>query len=81
MQAYCGDVGNVIHRLGPKHYKEASSWLLLGIAIARWMKIGRDDAHGEMIMGKIYTELENSRDLLGSGCNEQNESRNVSGIK
>ena len=57
VQAYCGDVGSVIHRLGPKHYKEARSWLLLGIAIARWMKIGRDDAHGEMILGKIYTEL------------------------
>jgi len=57
VQAYCGDLGSVIHRLGPKHYKEARSWLLLGIAVARWMKIGRDDAHGEMILGKIYTEL------------------------
>lgn len=57
VQAYCGDLGSVIHRLGPKYYKEARSWLLLGIAVARWMKIGRDDAHGEMILGKIYTEL------------------------
>jgi tetratricopeptide (TPR) repeat protein len=56
-QAYCNDVGSVIHRLGPKFYEEARRWLLLGIAIARWMKIGRDDAHGEMILGKIYTEL------------------------
>jgi hypothetical protein len=56
-QAYCNDVGSVIHRLGLKYYREARSWLLLGIAIARWMKIGRDDAHGEMILGKIYTEL------------------------
>jgi hypothetical protein len=56
VQAYCGDLGSVIHRLGPKHYKEARSWLLLGIAVARWMKIGWDDAHGEMILGKIYTE-------------------------
>jgi hypothetical protein len=43
--------------IGPRYYREARSWLLLGIAIARWMKIGRDDAHGEMILGKIYTEL------------------------
>jgi hypothetical protein len=57
-QAYCTDVGSVLHRLGPKYYPEARSWLLLGIAIARWMKIGRDDAHGEMILGKIYAELE-----------------------
>ena len=56
-QAYCTDVGSIIHRLGPKFYREARSWLLLGIAIAQWMKIGRDDAHGEMILGKIYTEL------------------------
>jgi len=57
LQAYCNDVGSVIQRLGPKFYPEARCWLLLGIAIARWMKIGRDDAHGEMILGKIYTEL------------------------
>lgn len=57
LQAYCGDAGSVVHRLGPQFYREARSWLLLGIAIARWMKIGRDDAHGEMILGKIYSEL------------------------
>lgn len=56
-QAYCNEVGSVMHRLGPKYYREARSWLLLGITIARWMNIGRDDAHGEMILGKIYTEL------------------------
>jgi tetratricopeptide (TPR) repeat protein len=57
VQAYCNEVGSVMRRLGPKFYREARSWLLLGIGIARWMKIGRDDAHGEMILGKIYTEL------------------------
>jgi hypothetical protein len=46
----------VLHRLGQSYYKEAREWILLGIAIARWMKIGRDDAHGEMILGKIYIE-------------------------
>jgi tetratricopeptide (TPR) repeat protein len=63
VQAYCNDLGSVIHRLGPKYYQEARSWLLLGIAIARWMKIGRDDAHGEMILGKIYTELGKQTEL------------------
>src|ERR1035437_4956122 len=62
-QAYCNDLGSVIHRLGPKYYQEARSWLLLGIAIARWMKIGRDDAHGELILGKIYTELGKQAEL------------------
>jgi hypothetical protein len=57
LQAYCTDLGSIIHRLGPKYYNEARSWLLLGITIARWMQIGRDDAHGEMILGKIYTEI------------------------
>jgi len=57
VQAYCTDLGSIIHRLGPKYYKEARSWLLLGITIARWMQVGRDDAHGEMILGKIYTEI------------------------
>jgi hypothetical protein len=47
-----------MHRLGSSHYKEARGWLLLGMAIARWMKIGRDNAHGEMILGKIYIEQE-----------------------
>lgn len=28
------------------------------MAIARWMKIGRDNAHREMILGKIYIEQE-----------------------
>jgi hypothetical protein len=56
-QAYCGEVGSVIHRLGPDYYREARAWLLLGIAISRWMGIGRDDAHSEMILGKIYAEL------------------------
>jgi hypothetical protein len=55
--SYCAEIGSVIHRLGPDHYREARAWLLLGIAISRWMRIGRDDAHGEMILGKIYAEL------------------------
>jgi hypothetical protein len=57
VQAHCGDMGSVIHRLGPRFYEEARRWLLLGIAIARWMSIGLEDAHGEMILGKIYAEL------------------------
>jgi hypothetical protein len=57
VQASCGNIGSVIHRLGPDHYPEARRWLLLGIAIARWMRIGRDDAHGEMILGKILIEI------------------------
>lgn len=56
-QAYCAEVGSIIHRLGPDYYREARAWLLLGIAISRWMGIGRDDAHGEMILGKTYAEL------------------------
>jgi tetratricopeptide (TPR) repeat protein len=57
VQSYCAEVGSVIHRLGPDHYPEARAWLLLGIAISRWMRIGREDAHGEMILGKTYAEL------------------------
>lgn len=57
VQSACGNIGSVIHRLGQKHYREARQWLLSAIAIARWMKLGRDDAHAEMILGKIYVEL------------------------
>jgi hypothetical protein len=56
VQATCGNIGSVIHRLGPVYYPEARRWLLLSIAIARLMKLGRDDAHAEMILGKIYLE-------------------------
>jgi tetratricopeptide (TPR) repeat protein len=56
VQAYCGDTGSVLHRLGPAFYSDARRWLLLGITVARWMRIGREDAHGEMILGKIYAE-------------------------
>jgi hypothetical protein len=56
VQAACGNLGSVTHRLGIKHYGAARSWLDLSFAIARWMKIGRDDAHGKMILGKIYCE-------------------------
>ncbi len=56
VQATCGNIGSVIHRLGPTYYTEARYWILLAIAIARWMKIGYDDAHGEMILAKIYIE-------------------------
>jgi hypothetical protein len=60
-EASCTNIGSVIHRLGPRHYKEARQWLLLGIAIARWMRIGRDNAHGEMILGKIYLEQDQAQ--------------------
>jgi hypothetical protein len=58
VQATCANIGSIIHRLGAKHYDEAREWLLLSITIARWMQIGRDDAHAEMILGKIYAETE-----------------------
>jgi hypothetical protein len=56
VQCTCGNLGSVIHRLGPRHYDEARRWLVSSIAIARWMRLGRDDAHAEMILGKIYIE-------------------------
>jgi len=56
VQAACGNLGSVVHRLGKKSYDEARRWLLLSMAVARMMKIGRDDAHAEMILGKIYVE-------------------------
>lgn len=59
IQSSCANIGSIVHRLGPPHYAEARRWLLLSIAVARWMGIGRDDAHAEMILGKIYTELNN----------------------
>jgi tetratricopeptide (TPR) repeat protein len=56
IQATCAEIGSVIHRLGRKQYDEARRWLLLSIAIARLMNVGREDAHAEMILGKIYVE-------------------------
>lgn len=56
LQSNCGNIGSIIHRLGPAHYGEARRWLLLSIAIARMMSVGRDDAHAEAILAKIYIE-------------------------
>jgi hypothetical protein len=57
LQAYCADLGSIAHRIGPRHYAEARRWILSGILLARWARIGRDDAHGEMILGKMYSEM------------------------
>jgi hypothetical protein len=54
-----GNIGSVIHRFGRPYYGEARQWLLLSIAVGRWMRVGRDDAHVEMILGKIYAECNN----------------------
>src|SRR5208337_388071 len=56
VQSACADIGSIVHRLGLKHYNEARNWLLASILVARWMRIGRDDSHGEMILGKMYVE-------------------------
>jgi tetratricopeptide (TPR) repeat protein len=56
LQAYCIDLGSVIHRLGPKFYLEAQEWILLGIEIGHWMGYGHDNPHGEVILGKTYAE-------------------------
>jgi len=56
VQAFCGNMGSVMHRLGPDRYQESRKWLLLGINIARLMRTGADDAHGEMILAKIHIE-------------------------
>jgi len=56
VQATCADLGSSLHRVGPKEYDEVRRWILASIAIARLMHLGRDDAHGEMILGKIYVE-------------------------
>jgi tetratricopeptide (TPR) repeat protein len=56
VEACCVDIGSFVHRLGQDYYAEARRWLLTGIAISRWMRIGLDGAHGEMIMGKLYIE-------------------------
>jgi tetratricopeptide (TPR) repeat protein len=56
VQAYCVDIGSDLHRLGPDSYREAHHWILVGLAICRWMKIGSDSAHGETILGKMYVE-------------------------
>ena len=57
LQAYCADLGSIMHRIGPPHYAEARRWLLTGILLGRWARIGKDDAHGEMILGKMYCEI------------------------
>lgn len=59
VQATCGNIGSVVHRLGPAYYKEARRWIILGIEISRWMGVGRNDAHGEMILAKMYIESGN----------------------
>jgi tetratricopeptide (TPR) repeat protein len=56
VEACCANIGSFVHRLGEDYYAEARRWLLSGIAISRWMRIGLDGAHGEMIMGKLYIE-------------------------
>jgi len=56
LHTYCVDLGSVIHRLGEPRHKDAREWLLLGISIARRLRIGRDDAHGEMILAKMHIE-------------------------
>jgi hypothetical protein len=61
LQAYCSDLGSIIHRIGPRHYAEARRWILIGVLLARWARIGRDDAHGEMIIGKMYCEMGSKR--------------------
>ena len=61
VQACCGNLGSIIHRLGEKQYREARCWLLTGVAIARWMNVGLDNAHTEAILGKIYVERGRAR--------------------
>lgn len=61
LQAYCTDFGSIAHRIGPRHYAEARRWILIGILLARWARIGRDDAHGEMALGKMYCEMGTKR--------------------
>jgi hypothetical protein len=56
VQATCGNLGSAMHRIGPDYYPEVRRWLLLSLAIARWMRLGRDDAHAEMILAKTYIE-------------------------
>jgi hypothetical protein len=60
LQAYCIDLGSVIHRLGPKFYKEAQEWIILGLDIANRVGIGHDNPHGEIILGKTYAELDDA---------------------
>jgi tetratricopeptide (TPR) repeat protein len=57
LQAYCNDLGSVLHRLGPRFYKEAQQWIILGLDIAHRMGIEYDNPHGEVILGKTYAEL------------------------
>ncbi len=59
VQATCGNIGSAMHRVGSKYYPEVRRWLLLSLAIARWMRLGRDDAHAEMILAKMYAEKGN----------------------
>jgi tetratricopeptide (TPR) repeat protein len=61
LQAYCADLGSIAHRIGPRFYAEARRWILTGILLCRWAGIGRDDAHGEMILGKMYSEMGNRK--------------------
>lgn len=65
LQAYCADLGSIVHRVGPRYYAEARRWILTGILLTRWVRMGRDDAHGEMILGKMYCE-EGSKGLTSA---------------
>ncbi|MBV9760287.1 MAG: hypothetical protein JO340_06980 [Acidobacteriaceae bacterium] len=64
VQASCADIGSVLHRMGFERYAEARRWILSSISIARQMRIGRDDAHGETILAKMY--LESDKPLLSN---------------
>jgi tetratricopeptide (TPR) repeat protein len=60
VQATCANLGSALHRIGSQYYPEVREWLLVSIAIARWMRLGRDDAHAEMILAKMYAEEGNA---------------------
>ncbi len=56
VQAVCVDIGSDLHRLGAGYYQEARRWILAGLTICRWMNLGKDNSHGEAILGKMYVE-------------------------
>lgn len=56
VQACCGDIGSILHRLDEPYYREARKWLLLSLRISHWMHLGRNGAHAEVILAKMDIE-------------------------
>jgi tetratricopeptide (TPR) repeat protein len=64
VQISCFNIGNTLHRMGEKHYEEASQWLKLCVNVCKWMHLGRYESLSEIILAKINLESGKTRSFL-----------------